>query len=257
MAMFQQAKKGSTDKLDRQQHRLPMSLPLRLLLPDSGTSMTVQNQDISWGGVRFAAPKAALSAARSVMLEFPWANGDQFSAAAEVVRTESLDDKHDLVAARFSNLSASDQKRLKKLLSMLQATIDQADGGRPEPLVPVLEVLVGDVEEMRAMLAELAEGRLTITVVETYQINQSISLVLTDASDLPALQLRARVTDVEAVSTDSETAWPMFDMQLIFEHPLDELKRSAQSRMKRMSERLPSRSALDDRSSEDNPYLFH
>lgn len=228
--MINSMQQNQAEKTNRYHCRLPLSLPIRLERADTGDSIVVQNRDISWGGVRFAAPKQTCAELGSVTLEFPWANGKQFSATAEIVRTEPYDDRQDLVAARFSNLSAKDQKRLEKLLQMLQSANEDDDQG--QPLAPVLEILVGDAAEMHAKLAELSEGHLSVTVVEAYHVNQSIQLIINDNSDRPPIKLRARVTKVAPVSLDTESTWSIFDLELRFEHPLDELTVTAQSRLR-------------------------
>lgn len=222
--------------------------------------MAIQGYDISWGGVRFSAPKLTLTVSDSITIKFPWANGGEFLAHAEVVRTKTLDDHRDMVAARFSGLSAGDQKRLEKLLEMLQDTPDE-NTKRATPLVPVLEVFVGDVEEMRAKLAELAKGYLSVTVVEveTYDVEHSIRVLLSDPTEQPPMRLRARVVSIESVPLGSDSAWPMFDVKLRLEHPLEELKLAARSRLKLLpkeySPTYTPDSPEDNEPDMDNPYL--
>jgi len=228
--------RDGNDGNDRRNHqRLPMTIPVSLEVGEGAEPLTVENKDISWGGVRFVVPKNAIPNADSVTVKFPWSKGDRFTASAEVVRTEELDDEHALVAARFSSLSTSDQRRLEKLLTMLQGTTE-GSAGHQAPLVPILEVLFSDLDEIRSKLAELAEGRLSVTVFESYEVNQSIRMILGGLSaDQPALRLRARVVQIETLTSETESAWPMFNLQVRFEHPLHELKAAASS----LSVRLP------------------
>lgn len=249
-------------KLERRHLRLPIAMSLTLVFDDTGSSITVQGHDISWGGVRFSAPKLTFDVSDSVIVKLPWAKGAQFSAHAKIVRTESLDDHYDMIAARFSNLSAIDQKRLEKLLEMLRETPEErSEGGRaerPASLVPMLEVFVGDAEEMRSKLAQLAEGHLSVHVVEVeaYDIGHSIRVILSDPTDQPPMRLRARVIGIDSVPLGSDSAWPMFDVKLRIEHPLDELKVAAKSRLKLLSKHFESLEVVDDDSESDNPYLF-
>lgn len=258
--MFKQANKDLGSKPNRRHCRLPMSMPLSLEMGDHGTMMTVQNHDISWGGVRFAVPRHALGDLRTVTVMFPWANGTQFQASAEIVRTEVLDDEHDLIAARFRNLSAKDQRRLEKLLRMLQGTPDDHNGDRVTPLAPVLEILMADADEIRDKLTELAEGWMRVTVVERYDLNQSIHLILSDTTQHSPLHLRARVAGVSELSLDSDSAWSLFDLHLEFEHPVAELKKAAETWLKGLPKQLlaSSEAPREDALTEGaNPYLVH
>ncbi len=212
---------------DRRNHyRFPLAITVRVEVGKKGPAILAQHHDISWGGVRLLVPRQALPRSGQIRITFPWAQGDQFSAVAEVVRTEPFDDQQDLVAARFSCLSTSDQRLLDKLLQMLQESGDDGTE-RKGLLVPVLEVLFSDPSEMRSKLAELAEGRLSVTVFERYELGQSIRLILGGTSDHKALRLRARVEQVTPVSAQADPTWPTFDLQLGFEHPLEELKSAA------------------------------
>jgi len=212
---------------DRRHHcRFPLNAPARLEREDGGTPITVQSDNISWGGACFVLPKHALPQAKSVKMILPWAQGSEFSATAEIVRSEALDDQRCRVAARFSSISTSDQHHLYKLLQVLQ----NAAGGEARlqaQLAPTLEVLFNDGNEIRAKLAELVAGRLSLTVFKHYEPDQSIRLIIGGLTDQRALRLRARVAEISRLSNAKELPWPIFDVNLHFEHPLDELKAAA------------------------------
>ncbi len=234
MKSTKQAKQGERAQHRRYHRRLPMSVPINVDVGDN-ESIRVQNQDISWGGARFVIPKRALPESESVTMTFPWTNGEKFCANAEIVRKDDLDDERAVVAARFSSLSTVDQRRLEKLLHMLQGIGDGTDR-RTEPLVPVLEVLFSDADEIRAKLGEIAEGHLSVIVFEAYEERQSIRLVLGGIADQPALRLRARVTRVQLLTTETDSAWPMYNVTLQFEHPMHELQVAARTLLEHLPE---------------------
>jgi len=226
--------KPEDQKQEQRSHRrLPMNVPVSIELDGPAGPVTVQNRDISWGGVRFAVPKRATPKGDAVTINFPWTKGNKFSANAEVLRTETLDDEHNLIAARFSSLSTADQRRLEKLLQMLQDAAGVSQEEQP-PLVPILEVLVGDADEMRNKLGELAEGGLSVTVFEAYKVNQSIRLLFGEIAEKPPLRLRARVTKVKPITDKQDSTWTVFDVRLQFEHPLQELRAAAASLLKQL-----------------------
>lgn len=224
--MTNQSSDGQSWRNRRKHSRLPMTIQVGIKAETGETSLVVQNQDISWGGVRFLAPKGALDDLKSVTVTFPWSNGRQFSAVAEIVRKDRVDDEHTLVAARFSKLSTADQSRLEKLLQLLHGA-SRATSDQKLSMAPVLEILFSDIQEIYAKLAEIAEGRLSATVFESYEPGQSIRLVLGGIADVPALRLRARVVRADVVRSETASEWPMFDLELRFEHPADELKSAA------------------------------
>ncbi|AGA90035.1 PilZ domain-containing protein [Thioflavicoccus mobilis 8321] len=219
---MESSKKRITKVLDKRYHpRLSVTIPISIEIDDAGTVITVENLDISWGGIRFAVPRDRMPSCKQVKVRFPWANGRHFSVDAEILRVEPLDERRDAIAARFFSVSTQDQRRLDKLLEMLHGT--DKGSGQSTSLVPVLEVLISDEDEVRTKLAELAAGQLTVTVFETYETNQSIRLLLDGIPDQPPLRLRARIVEIATAPTGEDSAWAMFNLKLQFEHPLDEL----------------------------------
>ncbi|MBK1699937.1 PilZ domain-containing protein [Thiococcus pfennigii] len=227
----------------RRHSRLPMEIPVRLVAEDMGGSLLVENRDISWGGVQFIVARGALTRPKTVTLTFPWAKGDQFVVRADIVRIEPLDDGRDLVAARFASLSAADQQRLEKLLRMLDGA-NRLSGGEGVELVPTLEVLFNDPADMSSKLNEIAAGRLSLTVFKAYQVHQSIRLVLAGIARLPAVRLRARVAGVRPLAPETAPDWDVYEVELSFEHPAEELQRIVASFIERLS-RIESSSTTD------------
>lgn len=209
---------------ERRSHpRMSMTIPVQVEADDGSEPCVVQNQDISWGGVRFVAPKDAFLNAGSVRVTLPWSSGKKISAIAEVLRTERLDADHAMIAARFSELSTADHHRLEKLLKMLRVRANEAST-QDVPLVPILEILFSDIQEIQEKLAEIEQGHIAVTTFESYEAGQSIRLVLGGIAAVPALRLRARVTHAELVSEMRGSDWSMYTLNLAFEHPIAELK---------------------------------
>lgn len=208
--------------------RLSMTIPLRLKPATGGATHTVENYDISWGGLRFIAPQSAVIDSELVTISLPWSSGKRITAEVRVLRKEPLDDGHCMVAGQFSELATSDNHRLEKLLQMLRGR-DEDGGEKEASLVPILEILFDDVAEIREKLAEISEGRLSVTTFEPYKTRQSIRLVLGGVADAPALRLRAWVEEARAVSLNARSDWITYDLDLRFQHPLAELKAVARS----------------------------
>lgn len=223
---MRQATDGRMTSSRRRHFRVPMDIAVRLIAEDVGEQLFVQNRDISWGGVQFVLPKGSLAQTEPVRLIFPWSKGGKFVVDAEVLRINPLENGHTFVAARFSSISMNDQQRLEKLLRMLEAVHKMPQG---EELVPSLEVLFNDPQDMASKVAEVATGRLSVTVFSPYEVNQSICLVLVGITELPVLRLRARVNEVRIFVSEALAGRQAYELDLSFEHPLGELKRVAES----------------------------
>ncbi|RKT46333.1 PilZ domain-containing protein [Thiocapsa rosea] len=207
----------------RTQRRISVRIPIQVFLPNQSEPITAMNQDISWGGAQFvvAVPLASLSG--TLRLTFPWRGHETVSIDAEVVRAQRLGSGHHQVAVRFASLSPRSQARLEKLLTMLDPAEDSTVRDS-DPLVRELEVVIEDAAAMREMLEQIAAGRLSITVFETYEAGQSIRLSIRGADGLPGLRLRARVREVERVKMDGFTQSELFGLELGFEHPTPAIK---------------------------------
>jgi hypothetical protein len=236
---------GSGVRRSRSQRRLTMTTPIRLKTGLNGETIPVENRDISWGGIRFSVPKGRMPETSSITIQFPWTQGDLLSVDAEILRTESLDEEHDLVAARFSSLSSADHRRLERLLEMLHSPTEGMSE-QDVPLAPALEVMMSDPDEIQEKLEELGAGRMSVTVLETYEINQSIRLILGGVSTNRTLRLRARVADITPLMTEEDSAWPIYDLDLRFEHPIEELKAAAASMSKALAKTMVSSSGHSD-----------
>jgi hypothetical protein len=181
------------------------------------------NQDISWGGAQFVVAVPLDSLSGRLRLMFPWRGPEKVAIEAEVVRAQRLGSGHYQVAVRFASLSPRSQARLEKLLKMLDAAED-SEGRGADALVRELEVAVEDAGAMREMLEQIAAGRLSITVFESYKQGQSIRLAIRGADGLPGLRLRARVREVARVQVDGFAHAELYGLELVFEHPTPAIK---------------------------------
>lgn len=231
IAVEEETQRGPANALDtaadRRKHlRLTVTIPVRLESAAGGASIAVENCDISWGGLRMIVPKSALLDAEVVTIRLPWTKTEQIAAKVKVLRRESLNDERCLLAGRFAELSTSAHHRLEKLLQLLRRA-DRAAPDQEVPLVPILEFLSDDVEEIREKLAGIGRGRLSVATLTSYTTGESIRLVLGGIADAPALRLRARVEKAQALNFELGPGCTLYDLDLRFEHPLDELKTAA------------------------------
>lgn len=212
-----------TRENNRTQPRTQVKTPVRVSLPESDEVLTVTNQDLSWGGASFLLPRQALRVNDAITIEYPWTHGKFVSARAEVLRTQVMDDGQCLVAVRFSSMSPRNQDRLERLLAMLLEKKSDGQGSVPH-LSAKLEILFNDSDDMMSTLSELKSSRLSVTTFQPYRTNQSIQLAVAGVTDLPALNLRARVVSCRAEETGIAGMEELFEIDLELEHSTQHLK---------------------------------
>ena len=208
----------------RTQRRLSVEIPIQVMSPESDQLIPVQEQDISWGGTTFISADSSIREGSRLQFIFPWVNGKSFTAEAQVVRQEILKDGRRHFAARFTCLSQRSEHRLEKLLDMLSERDLEAMAECSVPTVECLELIFDDKDEMHEQFAQIADGRLSVTVFGAYELDQSILLVIGSTKDFPGLHLRARV-NAQMVQRSPSCEWTnLVRLDLRFEHPPEELE---------------------------------
>ena len=207
----------------RTQRRIGVRIPIQLVVPGLSEPITAMNQDISWSGAQFITSYPGSELSGRLCLLYPWKSGHRISVEAEVVRAERLDTGHWQVSVRFASLSPRSQSRLERLLRMLDAPERPPDSESAD-LFSGLEVRIDDLTAMREVLEQVAGGSLTVVVLETYDTQQSLRLVIRGTDEMPAIRLRARVLEVARVETEMFPLGRLFSLKLGFEHPPTALK---------------------------------
>lgn len=208
----------------RSHRRLGTGLEIDVTLPGVAKPISAENRDISWGGAQFVTRDPAIMDAEQVTLTFPWRGSRSFSADAQVVRRETLEDGSIRVGARFRGLSTQSHRRLEKLLDLLAKSDPQPQGTQGKaPLVKVLEVVFDEVEEVRRALKQIRHGQYSVTAFGAYETGQSILLSIAGTTDLPNLRLRALVNAQEPVSLASSEWADLVSLDLRFEQSREDL----------------------------------
>ncbi|MFD2113048.1 PilZ domain-containing protein [Thiorhodococcus fuscus] len=221
----------------RTQARIEVRIPVKVTLPGEEGSITGVNEDISWGGALLRIPGPLPKVAGNIRLVYPWKQGDSIAIEGRMLRAKPLDDgRHYEVAVRFVSLSPRSQSRLVKLLKLLRNGRHSADASDTSALVRELEVEVNDADNLRSMLKQIAKGQHSLTVFDAYEPNQSISLSIVGAKNLPGIRLRARVIHVEKSHAKGFEWAELYTLMLGFEHPIKALRAS----VKMLLEQLPA-----------------
>ncbi|GEM_PF-2565964 len=207
----------------RTQTRIQVNIPIKVTFSRMIEPMNAVNQDISWGGVLFVIAEPPPQETGSLRIVLPWKQNEKITADAHLVRVKRLQNGSYLIAARFYSLSPRSHSRLERLLKMLHG--DQVSTLETNSfLVRDLEVTVNDTNELRRTLVQIATGRYTVTVSSAYEKNQSIRLSIAGTRGLPVIRLRARITDVEKLSSSYFDWADLYTLKLLFEHPRSAIK---------------------------------
>lgn len=207
----------------RTQTRIRLEIPIKLSVRGLDEPITAVSQDISWGGMLFILSDPLPKGTRSLRIVLPWAKDKQITALASLLRARKLLDGRFLVATRFLSLTPRSQSRLERLLKMLIDSANAEAERYPPQLVKELEVVANDGEDLRSMLEQIATGRITVTVFDSYELNQSIRFSIEGTAHLAGIRLRARVSQVEQKTAPGFEHAHLYAVTLDFEHPRDSI----------------------------------
>lgn len=203
----------------RTQARIDLQISVELAIPGHDKPVRASTRDLSWGGALLYLSEPLPENVETLTLSLPWRTGKTIRALCQMLRERPLSEGGYLVALRFISLSPRGQSRLERLLKMLHPSDTTAGEDGKLALFRELEVTVSDTDELREKLLQILEGRYTVTVFETYQVGQSISLSIRGTFDLPSIRLRARVSDVRKSEVKGFDWAELYTLSLAFEHP--------------------------------------
>lgn len=230
-----QSESGSMAMERRTQARIDLHIPVELALPGQDAPVRAVTRDLSWGGALLHLTEPLPNDLETLILSLPWRRGKSIRAQAQLLRARPHEGGY-LAAVRFISLSPRSQSRLERLLKMLHASDSTTGAGGKNALFRELEVTVSDTEELRQKLLQILEGRYTVTVFESYQVGQSISLSITGTFDLPSIRLRARVSDVRKSEVKGFDWAELYTLSLQFEHPSNTIRAFVDLVLNRLSD---------------------
>ena len=227
---------GSMAMERRTQARIDLKIPVELTIPGRDGSVRAVTRDLSWGGALLHLTDPLPNDVEILVLSLPWRRGKSIRAQARLLRARPHDEGGYLAALRFVSLSPRSQSRLERLLKMLYPSDSTTGVDGKNALFRELEVTVSDTEELRQKLLQILEGRYTVTVFESYQVGQSISLSITGTFDLPSIRLRARVSDVRKSEVKGFDWAELYTLSLQFEHPSNTIRTFVDLVLNRLSD---------------------
>ncbi|MGQ9659974.1 MAG: PilZ domain-containing protein [Thermochromatium sp.] len=203
----------------RTQARLHVQIPVRLQYSGDSGAHTLTLVDLSWGGALCESKTQLPGTDQPVWLLLPWKSNETIQIEATLLRQKALQDGRHLLALRFMRLSLLHQRRLEKLLELMQAQNPAGEAQEALPVVETLAIPIQTRDQWHWVLGDIARGILRIQAAKPYAQGQSLAIQLDGIPARARLTLRARVIDSKSA--------PMHDLYLLtleFEHPLDALR---------------------------------
>ncbi|WP_201098827.1 PilZ domain-containing protein [Thiocystis minor] len=211
----------------RTQPRRSIRLLTKIVFPDGERPpLSGFTHDLSWGGACLLVSDVLPPAVADFQLMMSWTPEQPILANACLLRSRVREDGRTQIAVRFSQLTLAHHARLVSLLEQ-----SRHEGEAVLPLAPALEIVVNEPAQMHRLLAEIATGRLTLTVFHAYEIDQSIRFSLTRMRDRDGEGLRARIVDVQPFQINDFDWITVYRITLRFEHPLASLKQSVERQL--------------------------
>jgi c-di-GMP-binding flagellar brake protein YcgR len=206
----------------RQQLRINITAPVKVLWPEDSTPVKAQLENISWGGAVLSIERENVEVGDRLRLLLPNKQSGSIAIEANILRTWNLaEDRGQRVAIRFSSIRTRDEPELEKFLELLSRSTDSNGQRSSARLTQRLELEFHDIEELQATLDDISAGGLGITVPEPLQIGQSLQTVISTFDESCTLKLRARVVRQDAIKLGKTE---VYRAGLKFEHPTEELR---------------------------------
>ncbi len=218
---------------ERKQPRVLLSVPIQVSNASGSVTTTGTLTNISWGGAAFHVREPVGAVDETLKLALKVHDGEAITLVGQVLRLWQTPLGQGVVM-RFTSLSTEDDERFERLLlGLLREGV--GGGQRREPrLAQRLEIQYGDDDELQAVLHDISQGGMRVTMPEPLSLNQSVQVVISDATDERPIKLRARVVHQDATQVSGVD---LYQVGLEFEHPDAALKRRVNHMMERLIQR--------------------
>jgi c-di-GMP-binding flagellar brake protein YcgR len=164
----------------------------------SGERLEAELRDLSKGGARFEAPAQVGQVGETIELYLPSLTGGEVSVHGQIIRHQMTPGGAHTFAVRFDDV---DEAKRDQLLELIDVLLQASGGGkRAHPRVARrIEIRFGQLEDLRAILEDISEGGLLMTVNEPLVLHEEIDLTVPDLAGGELIILHARVVNQRAV----------------------------------------------------------
>lgn len=216
----------------REYARVHVRIPIRVGATTPGASVPAHLTDLSWGGAALVCPQPCGEVGEEMQLYLPFMrDGKDIAITARILRVWERPDGRG-VAVRFSSLTSDDDKRLERVLVLLDQQDNPNDQRKYPRLARRLEIEYTNHSDWQATLENLSQGGMSVTLPYPIKLDQSIQVVLSETSGTGKLTLRGRVVNQELIRF-GDTKFHQISLQ--FEHPSRDLQQSVQSLLRTLA----------------------
>ena len=217
----------------RNQLRINVTAPVKLLWPGDDEPTNANLQNISWGGASITVDKARTHSGDTLQILLPGISSATINIEAKVLRSWELSaSQGEGIAVRFSSLATKDQDEFEDVLKRLAQSEDNVGLRQHARLTQRLDIQFDGLDELNATLEDISAGGLGVTVPDPLQIGQSLEAVISTLDGGCTLKLRARVVRMEPVKMGNIN---LYQVGLKFEHPSRELHNLTQELIVQMA----------------------
>ena len=218
-----QAEKSSEEEQTekRNQLRINVTAPVRLIWPGCSEPIKANIQNISWGGASITLDKVPAQSVDTINVLLPGISSPTINLEAKVLRNWPLSSSQgEGIAVRFTSIATRDQDEFEDILKQLAESGDNGGLREHARLAQHLDIQFDGPDELHATLDDISAGGLGITVPDPLQIGQSLESLISTIDGGFTLKLRARVVRLEPVKMGNIT---LYHAGLKFEHPSQQL----------------------------------
>src|SRR5438067_7891474 len=191
------------DEENRVHARIHVSTTITVASPDGNVDATLR--DLSKGGARFVTPRPVGRVGETIELFLPSLTGEEITVMAEIIRSQEGADGH-TVAVRFDAVDPAMRQPLNDLIEVLLTAT--GGGQRASPRVSKrMDIRYGQLGELRAILADISQGGLAMTVAEPLVLYEDLEVTVPDTGGDQLLILRARVVHQRAVEHEGQQVY--------------------------------------------------
>ena len=231
-----EASAGAPNKVrlieQREYARVHVRIPIRVGATTPGVSVPAHLTDLSWGGAALICPGPCGAVGEEIQLYLPFMrDGKDIAITARILRVWERPDGRG-VAVRFSSLTSDDDKRLERVLVLLDQKGIPSDQRKYPRLARRLEIEYANHSDWQATLENISQGGISVTLPYPVKLDQSIQVVLSETSGTGHLTLRGRVVNQEPIKF-GDTEFHQISLQ--FEHPSSDLQQSVQSLLRTLA----------------------
>jgi c-di-GMP-binding flagellar brake protein YcgR len=193
------------DEEQRVHARIHVSTDIQVVPAGSSTPVTATLKDLSKGGARFQVLTAVGALGDAIELLLPSLNGPDIAVTGQIIRSMQGAEGH-VVAVRFDQVEPEMRQRLIDLIEVLLSTSGGKQRAHPR-VARRLEIRFGELAELRAILEDLSQGGLAMTIASPLVLYEELDITVPDIAGDQLLILHAKVVNQRPIEEQGQTIY--------------------------------------------------